>query len=74
MTLSHWYFFSQSRFGFFLYVAAPFPVLSILTIFSYEYQTKSFEDMKVLSKATFSEALLLVNSLIFSAIFRFRIN
>ena len=41
--LSQWSFSSQSRLGFFLYIAASFPALSILTVLLDKCQTKSFE-------------------------------
>ena len=47
MMLSYWLFYSQSLLGFFLCIAAPFPALSILTIFFDKCQTKSFEDMNI---------------------------
>ena len=51
MTISHWSFFRQSRQGFFLSTATPFPTFFILAILLDKCQTKSFEDMNVLIKA-----------------------
>ena len=52
MTLSHWSFSSQSRFGFFLQIAPPFLTLFILTSVLDKCQTKGcFEDMNILIKA-----------------------
>ena len=44
MAISHWSFSNQSRFRHFLQIAAPFSVLSMLTILLDKCQTKSFKD------------------------------